>query len=407
MIALLLNVGVTNKGNEALVISTKKIIQDFREDIKFINVGAEGDDKNQIVPHIARNPTRSPYPWLYLIECVGIRALRRCGFAVSVSKKSKLSIYNEANVVINSGGDQLSGEKIIGSSFLNLLYPLLLDKPVVLFAESLGYYKYFINRLVGRYIFRNAKLILVREELSKEYLIDLGIDAGKIFVTADPAFILPPAPLSRVNEILSVEGISCLPNPIVGVNPSGLISRYFNDPEKSEDHYVQSIADVIDYLIETKEASVLLIPHVYSKDVDDRIVIQKVMKKVLNPQKVFQIANEYSATELKGIIGLCDMFIGSRMHATIAATSLCVPTIGISYSHKIHGIVGKTLGLERYIIDINKLDSDVLKSVAETVWSDRSSIKKHLENVIPEVKEKSLLNGHLFAKYLESDLSPI
>ena len=69
-----------------------------------------------------------------------------------------------------------------------------------------------------------------------------------------------------------------------------------------------------------------------------------------------------------------------------------------------HGIIGKTLGLEQYIIDIGKLDKDSLISVIEDVWSNRSDIRKHLEKVIPEVKEKSLSNGYLFAKYIESDL---
>ncbi len=404
VIALLLNVGIKNKGNEALIASTKNIIWKFREDIKFIDMGAEGNHENQCVPQIAKNPMKSPYPWLYLIECLGVRTLRRCGFTINVSKKSKLSIYNDVDIVINSGGDQLSGEKFVGSSFLNLLYPILLDKPVVLFAESLGYYKRPLNRMVGKYIFKKVKLILVREELSKEYLIDLGVDTSKIFVTADPAFVLPPAPRSRINEILGVESIQSLQNPIIGVNPSGLISRYFKDPAKSEDYYVQSIADAIDHLVETKGANVLLIPHVYSKGGDDRLIIHKIMQKISNPQKVFQITNEHSAAELKGIIGLCDIFIGSRMHATIAATSLCIPTVGIAYSHKMHGIIGKTLGLEQYIIDIGKLDKDSLISVIEDVWSNRSDIRKHLEKVIPEVKEKSLSNGYLFAKYIESDL---
>jgi len=405
MRALLLNVGVKNKGNEALIASTKNIIWKFRRDIEFIDMGAEGNYENQIVPLIAKNPMKSPYPWLYLIECLGVRILRRCGFTANVSKESKLSVYDDVDIVIHSGGDQLSGESIVGSSFLNILYPLLLDKPVVIFAESVGYYKHYVNRLVGRYVFKNVKLILVREELSKEYLIALGIDADRIFVTADPAFVLPPAPRSKIDEILDIEGIHDLQNPIIGVNPSGLISRYFDDSAKSEDYYVQSIADVIDHLVETKGASILLIPHVYSEGGDDRVIIQKVMAKVINPQKVFQITNEYSAAELKGIIGLCDIFIGARMHATIAATSLCIPTVGIAYSHKMHGIIGKTLDLEQYIIDIDKLDSATLIAVIEEVWSDRDAIRKHLENVIPEVKEKSLLNGYLFASFLKSDLS--
>ena len=38
-------------------------------------------------------------------------------------------------------------------------------------------------------------------------------------------------------------------------------------------------------------------------------------------QRVRIIAREYVPHEIKGVIGLCDFFIGSRMHACIAALS--------------------------------------------------------------------------------------
>ncbi|MDV2481194.1 hypothetical protein F8E02_04050 [Methanoculleus sp. Wushi-C6] len=401
--ALILNVGFKNKGNEALIASTKDIIWRYIKNVEFLNMGAAKDPDNQIILQPARNPMRSPYPWLYLFECLIIKTLRRCGLQIGVPKKSKLRVLDEIDVVINSGGDQLSGEKTPGSSFLNIIYALLLDKPVVLFAESLGYYKSPINRIVSRYVFQRVKLILVREELSKQYLLGNGVDETKIHVTADPAFILPPAGKSRTEEILRMENISDIPTPIVGINPSGLISKYLNDPTKSEEHYIRSMAHTIDHLVETKGVSVILIPHVYSTKNDDRMAADKILKAVSNRNSVFQICGEYSASELKGIIGLCEIFVGARMHATIAATSLCIPTVGIAYSHKMHGIIGKTLGLEQYIIDIDKLDESILKTTIDAVWSDRTAIREHLKAVMPEVIEKAFKNGYYFSKFIESN----
>ena len=39
------------------------------------------------------------------------------------------------------------------------------------------------------------------------------------------------------------------------------------------------------------------------------------------------------------------------MHANIAATSMCVPTLAIAYSHKFYGIM-KMLQLDEYVMDI-------------------------------------------------------
>lgn len=401
MRALLLNVGFYNKGNEAIVTSTEKIIQQYRSDIELIRMGSDNDIKHRILAKPATN-AMTPHPWLYILKCCGIRALRQLGIDIKISKKSKLYPYDAADLVINSGGDMLSGEKFVISAFLNILYALILDKPVILVGESLGHYKNPINKMISKSIFERVELILVRENLSREYLLNLGIDAKKVYVTADPAFILPPAPISRIEEILKIENIPHFSNTVVGVNPSSLISNYLKDAETAEEHYIKTMVDAIDHLTETQEADVILIPHVYQQRNDDREVVKRIMAEISNPKKVFQVKGEYSAAELKGLIGLCDIFIGARMHATIAATSLCIPTIGIAYSHKMHGIIGKALDLEQYVIDINTLDSDVLKTTIDTVWSNRVAIKQHLKNVVPQVKEKSLLNGYYLAEYLES-----
>ena len=338
MRALLLNVGLYNKGNEAIVTSTEKIIQQYRSDIEFIRMGSENDIKHRIFAKPATN-AMAPRPWFYLLKCCGVRALRQLGIDIKISKKSKLYPYDTVDLVINSGGDMLSGEKLVISAFLNILYALILDKPVILVGESLGYYKNPINKMISKYIFEGVELILVRENLSREYLLNLGIDAKKVYVTADPAFILPPAPISRIEEILKLENIPHLSNTVVGVNPSSLISNYLEGAETSEECYIKTMVDAIDHLTEIHEADVILIPHVYQQGNDDRVIARKIMAKVSNSKKVFQIKEEYSAAELKGLIGLCDIFIGARMHATIAATSLCIPTIGIAYSGNVSDLL--------------------------------------------------------------------
>jgi len=400
MKSLILNLDPKNKGNEALVSSTKQIINRFRDNVDFINIGGREDTKHAIFP-LPATTVLDPHAWVYLLECLVARVLRRCGYNTNLPKESRLRIYDDVDIVINSGGDYLSGEKFTLSGFFNIIYALWLDKPVVLFAESLGYYKSSLNRIVSRYVFENVGLILVREDLSKEYLLNMGINPDKVYVTADPAFLLSPAPRSRVDEILRSENILMPSNPIIGMNPSGLISRYL-DPTKSEMSYIQSLTSVIDHFIETQDVTILLIPHVYSPGSDDRDIIREILEHVSNPQKVFQIKNEYTAAELKGIIGLCDVFVGARMHATIAATSLCIPTVGIAYSHKMYGIIGNLLDMNQYIINIDQLDANRLIETLDTVWSNRATIKEQLEETMPRVKKKALLNGYYFSEYLKN-----
>jgi polysaccharide pyruvyl transferase WcaK-like protein len=164
------------------------------------------------------------------------------------------------------------------------------------------------------------------------------------------------------------------------------------------------MARVIDSLVENLNATVIMIPHVYTSNGDDRIAINSVFHKVKNKSKVKTIKNEYTPQELKGIIGLCDLFIGARMHATIAATSMLVPTVGIAYSHKMHGIIGEMLGQEKYVLDIKELDYENLISTIKDAWGNRDRIKKELEVRIPMIKEKAMLNGKL-VKELRNSLN--
>ena len=54
--------------------------------------------------------------------------------------------------------------------------------------------------------------------------------------------------------------------------------------------------------------------------------------------------------ELKYVIGRTDFFIGSRLHACIAALSQGIPTIGIAYSQKFVDVFG-SLGCSDFVID--------------------------------------------------------
>ncbi|MCK4824863.1 polysaccharide pyruvyl transferase family protein, partial [bacterium] len=114
---------------------------------------------------------------------------------------------------------------------------------------------------------------------------------------------------------------------------------------------------------------------------------------------------EYMADELKGIIGLCDMFIGCRMHSTIASTSMSVSTIAVVYGHKSHGVIGNMMGQGKYFIEIEKYTPNELlselKAKIDHAWANRDSISNELKELAEAAKERALLNGSLIKGLLE------
>ena len=409
---LILNVGWPNKGNRALVHSTIETIKTFVPDTEFNLMGPAKVDYNklQIKKQVGcglsiRKPHYTIMSLLYLFKCGCINIFKRFNVHIPISKNSRLFDYYDSDIVINSGGDHLSGEYGIGTlgSFINILYAILLGKPVVLYGDSLGYFKNPVLIYIAKFVFNRTNLILVREELSKKYLDNNNITNPKIYVTADSAFLLNAVEESHVFEILSKDGIKELQKPVIGINPSGLISRFVGgEHQKAEEKITDIMAKVIDNLVENLNATIIMIPHVYTSNADDRIAINSIFHEVKNKSKVKIIKNEYEPQELKGIIGQCDLFIGARMHATIASTSMLVPTVGIAYSHKMHGIIGEMLGQKKYVLDIKELDYESLISTINDAWENREKIRKELEMKIPMVKEKAMLNGKLVKELLDS-----
>ncbi|NQE52733.1 hypothetical protein C5S29_04000, partial [ANME-1 cluster archaeon GoMg3.2] len=312
--------------------------------------------------------------------------LFRCGlwailhrFGLNVSRSfcgKKLQEYYDANIVLNTGGDVLTEDyDFLFYRFVNLLFAILLDKPVVICAESLGPYKKRWNKFIAKFVFNRTKLITLREERSLKHLQEIGVNKPPIHVTADVAFMLEPASDERIKEILAKEGIKEY-MPLIGISVSKIISNYsFPELKNRKDkynEYVKLMSKVIDYLVDTLNATIVFVPHVIGPgDIDDRIVADDICKLIKNKDKIVSIKEEYTPEELKGIVGQCDLFIGARMHATIASTSMLVPTVAIAYSDKTHGIIGEMLGQEKYVLNIKELSYKSLISKIDDVWENR------------------------------------
>ena len=385
---MILGVNQKNKGNAALVKTTIEIIKKVIRDPEFYLMGPNEDflDKHRII----ENPTygmslRSPQSiiksFLTLLKIIIWK-----GFKMKFRKDDFLWYMQESDIVINSGGDHLSGEYGRASiiTLTNLLYALLLDKPIVLFSESLGYHKSLIVKRLLDYVLERSDLILLRESESYQYVQE-HIRTKNYYLTADPAFILDS---SKTN-------IEKFDRPIIGFNINPLLSQFADKID-----ILRISTKAIEKISKMLGGTLLLIPHVYGKDSDLKILSQ--IYNHLSLDNIFLIEDEYEPEELKFIIGNCDLFIGARMHATIAATSMFVPTVGIAYSHKMHGIIGEMLSLEDYIIDLEDLNHEILIEKVMKAWENRERIVEHLKKTIPRVKERALKNGELLKRLCDS-----
>jgi polysaccharide pyruvyl transferase WcaK-like protein len=101
------------------------------------------------------------------------------------------------------------------------------------------------------------------------------------------------------------------------------------------------------------------------------------------------IAGEYDQHAIKGIVGRCDFFIGSRMHACIAALSQKIPTAAVAYSKKFKGVFD-SIDVGNFVIDAREAETQEAINKIIAMFEDRTRIEKILQIQIEAVQQQQL-----------------
>jgi len=324
--------------------------------------------------------------------------------------------YIEADVIIE-GHNGAFGIGAVGIGIPVYLYPLYLPlfakaigKPVVLYGGSIGRpgrLRWFASKAF-KFALDRMDLITLRERISSQNLKTIGFQGKCVFVTADPAFLLQPASPERVREIMKQESIEKDSNLLIGMTVTrkraSMAFPEFSSRWSSYHKHIETLAEVIDHLTGKHNATVIFIPHCigFAKELDDRIVAKDIFQKCQNKEKVKVITNEYSAAELKGLIGQFNLFIGERLHSVINAMSMGVPSIVISNSADQRLDIIRMLGQDDAICFVENLDSEAVLAKINDIWSKRDRIKEELKSQVEIMRERARLNGRLLNELLDS-----
>lgn len=300
-----------------------------------------------------------------------------------------------------------------GSLGTPLLYPIylpiiarILQKPVVLYAGSVPrphQFQSIISRLY-KFALNNIDLITLRERESFRNLTSVGAKEINVAVTADLAFLMKPAQLKRINEIMISEGIDNSPTLLVGMTITREIaskSKPEFGPDASYYSHITMISEFIDNISSNYKITFIFIPHCigFGRYLDDRLAAQDIFDTCTNKENVKLITDEYDAQELKGLIGVFDLFIGERVHSVINAMSMIVPSICISFSNDKRLDILRMIGQENAICSVENLHADDLIRKFNEIWSNKESIKDDLSKRIKEFQDISRSNGELLKKY--------
>lgn len=305
----------------------------------------------------------------------------------------------EADIVASiAGGDSFSD--IYGvERFLYVTLPQVLavfmGKSLVQLPQTIGPFNGWLAKKMAKYVMENSSVIYSRDYsgmLDAREALGLSCASGKVRFCHDLAFIVDPVKAEDAQEIIPEPH-----KPLIGLNVSGLLylGGYTRDNMfhlKSD--YRELVYDLIDFLINQKKAQVVLVPHVFGgvENVEsDSAACEAIYETVRSEYNgsLHIVRGKHDHGGIKHIIGAFDLFIGSRMHACIAAASQNVPSVSIAYSKKFAGVM-ETIGLEEYVADPCRLDKDAVIDVVDRAFKERDKIRKGLESSIPKAKESVL-----------------
>lgn len=216
----------------------------------------------------------------------------------------------------------------------------------------------------------NFSLIYARESLTADMLKKQGI--SNVVTFPDPAFVLKPE---------QCELPSVFAGEVVGLN----FSNYIVGSDNLDTKFGAEVVELIQYILSETKLNILLIPHVFWRGQDDRLIANVILQHFNSNHRIQVLdSDRLNYCQLRYVISRCRFFVGARTHAAISAYSTCVPTLALGYSIKSKGIA-KDLGLsEKLILDSKSFQKgDLLKSFVY-MQNTEEQIKAHLNSIMPE-----------------------
>jgi len=341
-----------------------------------------------------------------LFSAVCYRLWKKCTvIGVNPQQARLIKSYLEADITICVPGNSLYHSGRFGLAYFfslySLAYSVILGKPLYILPQSIGPLKYPWEKLYMRWVLNRTQLIQVREPITKQDLIRIKVRPERIKLLPDLAFLQNPIDRPHASEVLLKYGIH-LPadGPLLGVSVINWQAQYQQYQKQSI--YEDAIARLIQWHLAQNRGKVIFFPQVTgpSKSEDDREPARRIIALIPDElkQSVIQIVDRLNASTLKGVYGLCDGFVGTRMHANIFALGMGIPVLPIGYLHKTRGTF-EMLGLDEWVVDIGTVTSESLLDRYQQFWFRKDEIKRAIQSILPEICQKAMVSGSLIAAH--------
>jgi colanic acid/amylovoran biosynthesis protein len=343
-----------------------------------------------------------------LVPFANIRRLL-CKYTPWLSALEKADLVGDVR-----GGDSFSdiyGMERFVHGFLMAWTVILMKKRFVQLPQTYGPYNNSVAHQLARYLMKKSSIVIARDRISQGIAQAMMGPGSDVWICPDVAFSLEairPEKIELTPPLLSppIEGKQ---SDIIGLNVNGLMANggyNRNNMFGLKLDYRLFLSKLIEELLDIHVGELWLVPHTYGppEGVESDPEASRQLRQILPAglqKRVRIVSGEYDQHEIKGVIGQCDFFIGSRMHACIAALSQGIPCVGVAYSQKFEGVF-ESVGMADWVIDGRKFDN--ARAVAKVIelYHERDAIRQRLAKNANNAK---IYLKNVFTKLVQSATS--
>ncbi len=285
-----------------------------------------------------------------------------------------------------NGGGSLIQDVTSRRSLWFYLYTLAAAKKrrakVLMYGCGIGPVNYPSDRrLAARIINKYVDAITLREDGSLEELKSMGVTGPEIFLAADPALTLTPAPAESIDSTLLK----------AGTDPSGNYVCFALRPWPGFSERAADIAAAADELYFTDG----LTPVFLSIDrIKDGAAAAEVTRRMKAPYRLLD--GSYEAGTVIGIMSRMRAVVSMRLHALIFAAGHGVPLIGVVYDPKVSAFL-RYIGSEYYTELENASCARLLELVRGCIAENSGSTQRL---AVEKLRDMEKVNRDVLKKYM-------
>ncbi len=270
--------------------------------------------------------------------------------------------------------------------------------PIVFYNASIGPIDHAVGRKALQKVMDAGKLVITRDNNTKDLIKKLNLSHPEIIVHADCALNTSVPSPGRMAEIIKREDLFKGANGTVGFNVNAYVDNWSKPGLLTRQDFVKIIAGTVDNLIEKLDVDILFTV----SQVMDLKITAECIQHVRNKDKVRVVNNnDYTYQELAGLLQKVEIHAGLRTHTLIFCAAVNTPMVNINAYPKSAGFM-RTIGQGDWTLNFEDLSVDNLSAIMLKAWDRRGQTRKEMLPLVQVEKSKARDSVRLVTELLDT-----